>query len=91
MTIEGYQVATTALGSSQGEMIKMLLESMGIPVILTQESVGQSSFPVTFGILGEVKVWVPEGQLDDAISILTDYEEGNLEDSSRSEEQDPNC
>lgn len=67
----------TAYGQLSGEMIRLLLNSVNIPAILSQESAGLV-YGLTVGSLGEVKVLVPEERVDEAKKILQDMEEGKL-------------
>ncbi len=73
-----YVPVYTAYGQLAGEMIKLLLESMEIPAILSQESAG-AVYGLTVGPLGEVKVLVPGSRVSEAQEILQAMEEGKLE------------
>lgn len=67
----------TAYGQLSGEMIRLLLNSVNIPAVLSQESAGVV-YGLTIGSLGEVKVLVPAERADEAKKILQDMEEGKL-------------
>lgn len=59
----------SADGQLAGDMIRILLESMGIPAITSQESAG-ITYGLTVGPLGEVKIFVPEKYLEEAKDII---------------------
>jgi len=68
----------SANGQLAGEMIRLLLESMNIPAILSQESVG-TVYGLTVGPLGKVKIMVPASRAEEAAKILQEMAEGKLE------------
>ncbi len=65
-------------GQLEAEMIKAFLEAQGLSVVLSQESIAKT-YGLTVGRLGEVKVLVPERQVDEAKSILQAMERGDYE------------
>jgi len=65
-------------GRLSAEMVRLLLESINIQAILSQESVG-ITYGLTVGDLGEVEILVPYSQVDAANEILRAMEEGKLE------------
>src|SRR4051812_36740635 len=67
-----------ANGQLAGEMIRLLLESVDIPAILSQESVGPV-YGLTVGPLGKVKIMVPANRAEEAAKILQEMEEGKLD------------
>jgi hypothetical protein len=71
----------TAQGQLAGEMIRLLLESMDIPAIISQESAG-ITFGLTVGPMGEVKILVPANRVTEALEILKEMEEGKLESTN---------
>jgi hypothetical protein len=75
--IEWVKVYTTQ-GRLSAEMVRLLLESFGIPALLSQESVG-AIYGFTIGELGEVDVLVQETRAYDAKEILQAMEDGKLE------------
>lgn len=75
-----YIAVYVAHGRLAGEMIRMLLESYGIPAIMLQESAGMT-IGLTVGPLGEVKILVPAGRADNAREILSAMEKGKLANS----------
>jgi hypothetical protein len=66
-------------GQLEAEMIKGFLEAQGMNVVLSQESIGRT-YGLTAGRLGQVKIFVPESQVEEAISILEAMERGEYED-----------
>lgn len=75
-------------GTAQAEALRGLLKAQGIEVLLSQEAAGSSTFPVTFGTLGNVQILVREEDIQQAREILDEYysgefiEEDNSEDNS---------
>lgn len=79
-------------GSARAEILKGLLEAQGINVVLSQEGIGGSVYPVTVGPLSEVEILVPANQADAARKILEDYSAGvyeNIDYSTSAEEDQP--
>jgi DeoR/GlpR family transcriptional regulator of sugar metabolism len=72
-------VVDNVSGSAIAEIIKGMLEAQGIKVVLSQEGIGESVFPVTVGPLSEIEILVPSSQLAEARQILEDYNSGKLE------------
>jgi hypothetical protein len=70
-------------GQLEAEMIKGFLEAQGMDVVLSQESIGRT-YGLTAGRLGQVKILVPESQVEEATSILEAMERGDYEDSDLS-------
>jgi len=66
-----------AYGQLAGEMIRLLLESVDIPTIVSQESAG-IAFGLTVGSLGQVRILVPADRVDEAKEVLLAMEEGRL-------------
>jgi hypothetical protein len=60
-------------GRIEAELIKSFLEAEGIEVQLFQEGAGQDLYPVTFGPLAMVQVFVPNDKINDARIILDNY------------------
>jgi hypothetical protein len=69
----------TASGKLAGDMIRLMLEAQGIPVILRQEAVGLVH-GLTISPLGDVHVCVPPDRVEEAEQILQDMEDGRLEE-----------
>ena len=61
-----------AQGYLDAQLIKAYLESFEISVYDFEESVGKT-FGFTAGSLGEVEIFVPEAQAEDALEILMAY------------------
>lgn len=72
-------VVDTVAGIFQAEILRGLFEAQGIPVILSQEGAGQSVYPVTVGVLGEVQILVREQDAEEAQRLLDAYHDGALE------------
>jgi len=78
-------VLTTISGALQAEVISGLLEAQGVPTVLLQESAGQYAYPVTYGKLGKVELYVPGALLERAKQVLADFEAGAFEAPEESE------
>ena len=63
----------TAAGELEAEMVKGFLEAQGIQVMLVQESIGRT-LGLAAGKLGEVKILVPDGQVEQAKVLLQEVE-----------------
>jgi len=90
MATNSWEVLDQVSGSARAEILKGLLEAQGIKVVLSQEGIGESIYPVTVGPLSEIQILVPDSQLQEALQILADYKDGsyeNLSDSEISDEQ----
>jgi hypothetical protein len=74
-------------GQLEAEMIKGFLEAQGMNVVLSQESIGRT-YGLTAGRLGQVKIFVPESQVEEAISILEAMERGEYEDIDLTDSQE---
>ncbi|MDY6867939.1 MAG: hypothetical protein SVT56_08545 [Chloroflexota bacterium] len=72
-------VYTTA-GQLEGETIKAFLRAQNIHAEISQESVGKT-IGLSAGKLGQVKILVPENQVNEAISSLRRMEAGEYENS----------
>jgi hypothetical protein len=75
---EEYVQVYTANGQLQAEMIRLFLESKGIPAVAYGQSLA-SVYGLTVGPLSEVKIMVPETQVEEAHQVLTDMEQGKYE------------
>jgi Putative prokaryotic signal transducing protein len=82
-----WELLTEISGRIDAEMLKSYLEAEGIEVQLFQEGAGQDLYPVTFGPLAMVQVFVPNDKIDDARSILESYNSQGT-DSEAEEEKD---
>lgn len=82
-------VVYIANGTLDGESVKILLESFGIPAYTNQQSAGMT-YGLTVGPLGEVDIMVPDKYIEQAKKVISDMENGLLElpDNSASESPD---
>ncbi len=82
-----YVQVYTANGMLEAETIRAFLESMGIEAFVSQESVGMT-YGLTVGPLGEARIYVPDDQVDQAISALKEMEKGELNENTAGQDQD---
>lgn len=73
-----YVAVYTAEGQLNGEIIRVFLESHGIPARLVQESYGVT-LGLTLGPMGVVHIWVPQERAEEAHQLLDAMEAGELE------------
>jgi hypothetical protein len=66
-------------GESLAETLRGLLEAQEIPVFLNQEGAGRV-YGLNIGPLGTVQILVPQKFEEDALKILTEFDEGDFED-----------
>jgi Putative prokaryotic signal transducing protein len=78
----------TAFGHLAAEMIRLMLVSMNIPAILSQESAG-AAMGLTVGRLGEVKILVPANRVEEASDILQAMDQGKLDSEIYPEKYPP--
>lgn len=83
-----YVPVYTVCGQLAGEMVKMLLESVGIPAIVRQESAGVA-IGLTVGSLGLASICVPENCVAEATQVLQEMDEGQLENTPDLQEVQP--
>lgn len=76
-------------GQLEAEMIKAFLESQGLKVVLSQESIGRT-LGLSAGRLGQVKVLVPESQVKEAVDLLEAMDRGDFENENPSDLSDEN-
>lgn len=69
----------TANGRLHAETVRLFLEANGIAAEILQESAG-STYGLTVGPLGEVDIYVPEHQVEEAERLLEAMENGELID-----------
>ena len=61
-------------GRAEADILKAYLMGNGIEdVELFQESLGQHIYPTTLDILGNVQLFVPKEQIEDARKLLDEY------------------
>lgn len=75
---EKYKLLTKVYGAADAEMIKLFLEAAGLEVLIAQESLGKSLYPVTIGKLAEAKVFVLAEDEKRALELLQDLEDGKF-------------
>lgn len=77
-----WELLTEVQGRAEAEVLKAYLLGNGIEdVELFQEALGQHIYPTTLDILGNVQVFVPKEQADEAQELLKEYFDG-LEENS---------
>jgi hypothetical protein len=88
MPEDGLVLLEEVAGAGQAEVLRGLLEAQDIHVLLSQES-ASSAIPVSFGILGDVKIMVKEEDLERAREILEEYYAGEFDrdEESAAEEE----
>jgi hypothetical protein len=82
MTYDRWEVLDQVSGSVRADILKSLLEAQGLNVVLSQEGIGESIYPVSIGPLSEIQILVPVSQLAEAQKVLADYYAGVFEDVS---------
>jgi len=60
-------------GRMEADLLQTYLEAEGIPVQMIQEGAGRSVYPVTFGPLALVQLFVPKEKLTAAKTLLKNY------------------
>lgn len=69
-----WELLTEVQGRAEAEVLKAYLIANGIEdVELFQEALGQHIYPTTLDILGNVQVFVPKEQVEDARKLLEEY------------------
>lgn len=72
-----WELLTEVQGRAEAEVLKAYLLGNGIEdVELFQEALGQHIYPTTLDILGNVQVFVPKEQADEAQELLKEYFDG---------------
>lgn len=84
-----WEVLDQVSGSAQAEILKGLLEAQGIQVVLSQEGIGESVYPLTVGPLSEIQILVPGDQMEQAMALLKEFRQGDLENLSYQETDEP--
>ena len=77
-----WKLLTVISGRFEADLLKSYLEAEGIEVQLFQEGAGQDLYPVTFGPLSNVQVFVPGEQIDEAQSCFEHYNSQAGDDNS---------
>ena len=65
-----WKLATEVFGHLEAEMIRSYLTSQEIPCELFQEGAGQDIYPVNYGPLARVEIFVPADRMDEALALL---------------------
>lgn len=69
-----WELLTEVQGRAEADILKAYLMGNGIEdVELFQESLGQHIYPTTLDILGNVQLFVPKEQIEDARKLLEEY------------------
>jgi len=69
-----WELLTEVQGRAEAEVLKAFLIANGIEdVELFQEALGQHIYPTTLDILGNVQLFVPKEQLEEARELLEEY------------------
>lgn len=74
-----WELLTEVQGRWQADLLKSYFEACGIEVELFQESLGQHIYPTSLDLLGNVQIFVPKEQLEEARKQLEEY--NNAEES----------
>jgi len=77
-----WEVLEQVSGAVQAEVMKGLLVAQGIQVVLSQEGIGESIYPVSVGPLSEIQLLVPASQMEEARKLLDQYYAGDFENLS---------
>ncbi len=73
------EVVYIANGTLDAETVKILLNSFGIDAFINQESAGLT-YGLTLGPLSEAEILVNEKDYEDAMKIIKEMQDGNLEE-----------
>jgi hypothetical protein len=69
-----FELLTDVQGRAEADVLKAFLLVNGIDdVELFQESLGQHIYPTTLDILGNVQLFVPKEQIEEARKLLEEY------------------
>jgi len=89
MNSEEWVPVYTADGKLAAEMIRLTLESFGIPAVIFQESLG-NVYGLTVGPLGENQILVDPARASEALEILKAMDNGSLEVSDDESSKESN-
>ena len=76
---------TDVQGRFEADILKAYFEEYGIEVETFQESLGQSIYPTTLDILGNVQLFVSKEQEDAARKLLEEYHNAKTTDEEPEE------
>ena len=74
-----WKILTKLYDRIEADMMKEALSALNIPVELAQESAGDL-FPVNFGKMAEIHLFVPKEKFEEASEWLKAYEDDKLEE-----------
>jgi hypothetical protein len=88
--VEGSELVCVRIcqGLDVAQIYRSKLEAMDIPVLLKYESAGLV-YGITVDGLGRVRVMVPQYYADEAVALLADLTEDELDDDLLEEESPP--
>ena len=72
-------------GRLEADLLKSYLEASGIEVQLFQEGAGHDLYPVTFGPLAMVQVFVPSDKISDARECLESFNSQDVDSDTEPE------
>ena len=72
-----YEKVYLASGATDAVMVKLFLESLGIPALMFEESAG-IVYGLTVGPLAETEIWVPVEMAEEAKEYLRKMDAGEL-------------
>lgn len=78
--IDDFESVYSASGKLDGEMMKNLLESFEIECLLLGESAG-AAYGLTVTPMGDVEVLVHTADVEKALKIIQEYQNGQLEEN----------
>ena len=71
---------TDVQGRYEADILKGYFETYGIETEIFQEALGQSIYPTTLDILGNVQLFVPKEQAEAARKLLDEYHNAKIEE-----------
>ena len=71
---------TDVQGRYEADILKAYFTEYGIDIETFQESLGQSIYPTTLDILGNVQIFVSKEQVEDARKLLDEYNNAKVDD-----------
>jgi hypothetical protein len=71
---------TDVQGRYEADILKGYFEAYGIEIETFQETLGQSIYPTTLDILGNVQIFVPKEQAEAARKLLDEYHNAKIEE-----------
>ena len=69
-----YALLAEVYGRMEAELIKSYLEAHGVDVELFQESIGQSIYPTTIDMLGNVQIFAEKEKMEEAVELLKEIQ-----------------